>query len=116
MMAFCSIHSILCGEHMERLDRHLTSEGCNTLSMTKTSGKAWCAPYHKNTIIFIIVPTFNVTPNNFYVVKATHSKRCILEDLYSYYYYYYYFFIIVTIIFFNFIIITITCCCCCTTN
>ena len=34
-----------------------------------------------------IVPTFNVTPNNFYVVEATHSERCTLEDLYSYYYY-----------------------------
>ena len=25
-----------CGDRMERLDRHLTSEGCNTLSMAKT--------------------------------------------------------------------------------
>ena len=42
MAFFCSIHSFLCncGDHMERLDRHLTSEGCNTLSMAKTSGKA----------------------------------------------------------------------------
>ena len=42
MAFFCSIHSFLCncGDSMERLDRHLTSEGCNTLSMAKTSGKA----------------------------------------------------------------------------
>ena len=48
----CSIHSLLCncGDRMERLDRHLTSEGCNTFSMAKTSGKAQCAPYYKNTI------------------------------------------------------------------
>ena len=37
--------------------------------------------------INIIVPSFNVTHNNFYV-EATHSERCILEDLYSYFYYY----------------------------
>ena len=37
---------------MERLDRHLTSEGCNTVSMAKTSGKAQCAPYFKNTITY----------------------------------------------------------------
>ena len=37
---------------MERLDRHLTSEGCNTFSMAKTSGKAQCAPYYKNTITY----------------------------------------------------------------
>ena len=38
MAFFCSIHSFLCncGDHMERLDRHLTSEGCNTHSMAKT--------------------------------------------------------------------------------
>ena len=35
---------------MERLDRHLTSVGCNTFSTAKTSGKAQCAPYYKNTI------------------------------------------------------------------
>ena len=37
MAFFCSIHNILCncGDRMERLDRHLTSEGCNTLSMAK---------------------------------------------------------------------------------
>ena len=87
------IHSFLCNceDHLERLDRHLTSEGCNTLSMEKTSGKAQCAPYYKNTIrcsiSVIIVPTFNVTPNNFYV-EYTHSERCTLEDLYSYFYYY----------------------------
>ena len=51
---FCSIHSFLCkcGDRMERLDRHLTSEGCNTFSMAKTSGKAQCAPYYKNTITY----------------------------------------------------------------
>ena len=37
--------------------------------------------------VIIIVPTFNVTPNNFYV-EATHFERCTLEDLYSYFYYY----------------------------
>ena len=55
LMAFsCSIHSFLCkcGDRMERLDRHLTSEGCNTFSMAKTSGKAQCAPYYKNTITY----------------------------------------------------------------
>ena len=65
MMAFfCSIHSFLCncGDRMERLDRNLTSEGCKTLSTVKTLGKAWCAPYYKNTIplflyIIIIVPS-----------------------------------------------------------
>ena len=41
-----------CGDRMERLDRHLTSEGCNTFSMAKTSGKAQCAPYYKNTITY----------------------------------------------------------------
>ena len=52
MAFFCSIHSFLCkcGDRMERLDRHLTSEGCNTFSMAKTSVKAQCAPYYKNTI------------------------------------------------------------------
>ena len=54
MTFFCSIHSFLCkcGDRMERLDRHLTSEGCNTFSMAKTSGKAQCAPYYKNTITY----------------------------------------------------------------
>ena len=54
MAFFCSIHSFLCncGDRMERLDRHLTSEGCNTFSMAKTSGKAQCAPYYKNTITY----------------------------------------------------------------
>ena len=48
MAFFCSIHSFLCncGDRMERLDRHLISEGCNT------SGKAQCAPYYKNTITY----------------------------------------------------------------
>ena len=41
--------------------------------MAKTSGKAQCAPYYKNTITYrllynnIIVPSFNVTHNNLYV-------------------------------------------------
>ena len=54
MAFFCSIHSFLCncGDRMERLDRHLTSEGCNTFSMAKTSGKTQCAPYYKNTITY----------------------------------------------------------------
>ena len=41
MAFFCSIHSFLCncGDGIERLDRHLTSEGCNTLFMA-TSGEA----------------------------------------------------------------------------
>ena len=35
MAFFCSIHSFLCncGDRMDRLDRHLTSEGCNTRSV-----------------------------------------------------------------------------------
>ena len=54
MAFFCSIHSFLCncGDRMERLDRHLTSEGCNTFSMAKTSGMAQCAPHYKNTITY----------------------------------------------------------------
>ena len=101
------IHSFLCNceDHMERLDRHLTSEGCNTLSMAKTSSKARCARYYKNTIRCsisgIIVPTFNVTPNNFYVEYT--SERCTLEDLYSYFYYY----ILIAIILNTIIIIAI---------
>ena len=42
-----------CGDR-KRLDRHLTSEGYNTLFMVKTSGKAQCAPYYKNTITYSI--------------------------------------------------------------
>ena len=45
--------SVQCGDRMERLDRHLTSEGCNTFSMEKTTGRAQCAPYYKNTITYI---------------------------------------------------------------
>ena len=35
MAFFCSTHSFLCncGDRMDRLDRHLTSEGCNTRSV-----------------------------------------------------------------------------------
>ena len=121
---------------MERLDRHLTSEGCNTFSMAKTSGKAQCAPYYKNTITYSTsvyyyyksLPSKSLT-NNFYV-EATHSERCTLEDLYSYFYYYNVIIIIIVIILITFtsiilitivviaiititiiIIITITCCC-----
>ena len=56
MVFFCSFHSFLCncGDRMERLDRHLTSEGFNTFSMAKTSGKAQCAPCYKNTIAYSI--------------------------------------------------------------
>ena len=45
LMAFCSIHSCLCncGDRMERLDRHLISEGCNTLSMAKTWVRPVCS-------------------------------------------------------------------------
>ena len=48
MAFFCSIHSFLCncGDRMERLDRHLPSEGCITRSMTKISGKARFTPYY----------------------------------------------------------------------
>ena len=54
MAFFCSIHSFLCnsGHRMERLDRHLTSEGCNTFYMAKTSQ---CAPYYKSTITCILL-------------------------------------------------------------
>ena len=82
MAFFCSIHSFLCncGDHMERLDRHLTSEGCrcNTLSMAKTSGKARVLSIRIQShivflyIIIIIVRTFNVTPSNLYVVEAIY--------------------------------------------
>ena len=47
---------------MERLDRHLTSEGCNTLSMAKTEGKARALSIRIQShivylyIIIIIVP------------------------------------------------------------
>ena len=62
--------SVQCGDRMERLDRHLTSEGCNTLSMVKISGKARVISIRiQSHIVFlyviIIVPTFNVTPSNF---------------------------------------------------
>ena len=97
MAFFCSIHRFLCncGDRMERLDRHSTCEGCNTLSMAKTSGKSRVLSIRIQShiifciIIIIIVPTFNVTPSNFYVVEATLSERCTLEDLNSYFYYYY---------------------------
>ena len=78
--------------------------------------------------ITIIVPSFNVTHNNFYV-EATHSERCTLEDLYSYFYYYNVIIIIIIIVIITFtsiilitiiaiaiitiIIITITITCCC---
>ena len=51
---------------MERLDRHLTSEGCNTFSMEKTSGKAQCAPYYKNTITY--------STSVYYYYKSLPSK------------------------------------------
>ena len=61
---------------------------CNTFSMAKTSGKAQCAPYYKNTITYntSVLSSFNVTHNNFYV-EAINSERCTL-DIYSYFYYY----------------------------
>ena len=37
---------------MERLDRHLTSEECNTFFMVKTSGKAQCAPYYSTSVYY----------------------------------------------------------------
>ena len=57
-------------------------------------------------LYIIIVLTFNVTPSNYYVVEATHSERCTLEDLFSYFYYYYYI-IIVLLLLLSIIIITI---------
>ena len=112
LMAFLSsIHNFLCncGDRMERLDRHLTSERCNTLSMAKTLGKACVLSIRiQSHIVFIyIVRTFNVTPSNLYVVEATHSERCTLEDLYSYFYYYYYIIIAIILILITIIIITI---------
>ena len=67
---------------MERLDRHLTSEGCNTFSMAKTSGKAQCAPFYKNTITYstsvyyyyMSLPSKSLTIT---FVEATHSERRI---------------------------------------
>ena len=103
-------------------------------------GKAQCAPYYKNTITYSTsvyyyyksLPSKSLTINNFYV-EATHSKRCTLEDLYSYFYYYNVIIIviilitftsiilitiiaIITIIFITIIIIIITITCCCRTN
>ena len=68
MAFFCSIHSFLCkcGDRMERLVRHLTSEGCNTFSMVKTSGKVQCAPYYKNTITY--------STSVYYYYKSLPSK------------------------------------------
>ena len=144
MAFFCSIHSFLCkcGDRMERLDRHLTSEGCNTFSMAKTSGKAQCAPYYKNTITY--------STSVYYYYKSLPSKSLtitfmwrlpILRDggslflfllLQCYYYYYcyysYYFYFtsiilitiiviaIITIIIITIIIIIITITCCCRMN
>ena len=51
---------------MERLDSHLTSEGCNTFSMVKTSGKAHCAPYYKNKITY--------STSVYYYYKSLPSK------------------------------------------
>ena len=78
---------------MERLDRLLTNEGCNTFSMGKTSGKAQCAPYYKNTITYStsVYYYYKSPPSKSLTityVEATHSERCTLEDLYSYFYYY----------------------------
>ena len=65
---------------MERFDRHLTNAGCITLSMQRH----WIRPCVfliiriQSHIVFpyvlIIVPTFNVTPNDFYE-EATHISR-----------------------------------------
>ena len=104
MAFFCSIHSFLCkcGDRMERLDRHLTSEWCNTFSMAKTSGKAQCAPYYKNTITYTSVYYYYKSlPSKSLTITfmwRLHFEGCTLEDLYSllqcyyYYYYYYYYF------------------------
>ena len=90
---------------MERLDRHLTSEGCNTFSMAKTSGKAQCAPYYNNTITY--------STSVYYYYKSLPSKSLtitfmwrlpipkmhpggslflflLLQYYYCYCYYYYY--------------------------
>ena len=68
MAFFCSIHSFLCkcGNCMEKLDRHLTSEGCNSFSMAKTSSKAQCAPYYKNIITY--------STSVYYYYKSLPSK------------------------------------------
>ena len=64
---FCSIHSFLyCGDRMERLDRHLTSEGCKIFSMAKTSGKA-SVLLIKNTITYS-------TSVYYYYYKSPPSK------------------------------------------
>ena len=79
-----------------RLDRHLTSEGCNMQYFLhgediKVRPSVLLIIRIRSHIVLlyinIIVPSFNVTHNNFYV-EATHSERCTLEDLYSYFYYY----------------------------
>ena len=40
-----------CGDHMERLGRHLTSEGCN-MQYFLHGEDIQCAPYYKNTITY----------------------------------------------------------------
>ena len=99
MAFFCSIHSFLCscGDHMERIDRHLTSERCNTLSMAKTLGKAHVLSITiQSHIVFIYIITVRATlshrsfcqhsPNlqchsQLVCVEPTHSERCTLEDI-----------------------------------
>ena len=106
--SFCSIHSFLCncGDRMERLDRNLTSEGCNTFSMAKTSGKAQCAPYYKNAITYstsllyitIVSPFLH---NNFMwrlpiprdaPWRISILISIIIQCYYNYYCYYFYYF------------------------
>ena len=133
--SFCSIHSFLCncGVRMERLDRLLTSEGCNTFSMAQTSGKAQCAPYYKNTITSTSVysyykslPSKSLTITFMWrlPIREMHPGGSLflfllLQCYYYYYYYYcyycYYFYfyyitVIANITFTIIIIITITCC------
>ena len=110
MAFFCYIHSFLCkcGDRMEMLDRHLTSEGCNTFSMAKTSGKAQCAPYYKNTITYstsIISPFLQSHSQQLlcggYPFREMHPGGSLFLFLllqcyyyyycyYSYYFYFYY--------------------------
>ena len=133
MVSFCSIHSFLCncGGRMERLDRHLTSERCNTLSMAKTSGKACVLSIRIQshiivfTYIIIIVRTFNVTPSNLHVVwwrlpilrdapwrisilisiLTTLLTIILISIIITYYYYYCYYY------YYHYYYITIACCC-----
>ena len=49
--------------------------GCNTFSMAKTSGKAQCAPYYKNTITY--------STSVYYYYKSLSSKSLTITFMWS---------------------------------